>query len=78
MDKVKKKKKFLTNPNLLFKQSKWNQLKNPLPDPLIGPLLEYTHVLGHKGTVKITKNISSNHYRENMYSPCKICSNHYG
>ena len=45
--------------------------QNPLPDPLIGPLLEYTHVLGHKGTVKTTKNISTNVKRENMYSPCK-------
>ena len=52
--------------------------QNPLPDPLIGPLLEYTHVLGHKGTVKTTKNISTNANMKTCTVLAKICSNHYG
>ena len=50
-----------------------------VPDNLIGPLLAYTHLLGHMGTYKMINNISVNYYFENMYTVCKrFCSCCYG
>ena len=50
-----------------------------VPDNLIGPLLAYTHLLGHMGTYKMINNISVNYYFENIYTVCKrFCSCCYG
>jgi dUTPase len=56
-----------------------NGFKILVPDSLIGPLLAYTHLLGHMGTIKMIKNISINYYFKNMYALCKkFCSSCYG
>jgi len=38
-----------------------------MPKSLIGPLLSFTHLLGHQGIVKMTKNLES-YYFENQYT----------
>ncbi len=41
-----------------------------VPKSLIGPLLSYTHLLGHQGVIKMTKNLESYSF-ENKYSTIK-------
>jgi hypothetical protein len=41
-----------------------------VPKILIGPLLSFTHLLGHQGIVKMTKNLES-YYFENQYTTIK-------
>ena len=49
---------------------KSSDFKIMVPPTLIGPLLAYTHLLGHKGMQKMMNDLNS-YYFENMYSIVK-------
>jgi rRNA maturation protein Rpf1 len=62
----------------LLQIAKNKEFKVLLPQTLIGPLLAFTHLLGHMGVEKMLKN-SNNYYFDNMYSHCqKFYASCYG
>jgi transposase InsO family protein len=55
-----------------------NTTKIYVPPSLIGPLLAYTHLLGHMGVAKMVENLQ-NYHIEHMYTACKkLCTACYG